>query len=138
MSEPSEYKLHPQLRADSLGVGNLPLCELRLMNDRRFQWCLLIPRIPDITELHHLPTVHRQRLMSEVELLSNYLLENTSATKINVASLGNRVPQLHIHVIGRNPADSAWPNSVWAAGTAETYTKTDAQSMIVSLREALI
>ena len=123
MSETIEFKLHPQLRADSLTVGQLPLCDLRLVNDSRFYWCLLIPRIPDITELHHLPTAHRQSMMSEVETLSKYLLENTEATKINVAALGNMVPQLHIHVIGRHSKDSAWPNPVWSAGSAEHYKK---------------
>lgn len=138
MSETSDFQLHPQLRADSLTVGQLPLCDLRLVNDSRFHWCLLIPRIPNISELHHLPTAHRQSMMSEVETLSNYLLENTDATKINVASLGNMVPQLHIHVIGRHDKDPAWPNSVWAAGSAENYTKADAQAIIVALRDSLI
>jgi len=138
MSDTAEFKLHAQLRADSLTVGAMPLCDLRLVNDSRFQWCLLVPRIPDLSELHHLPTAHRQSMMSEIEVVSNYLLENTSATKINVAALGNMVPQLHIHVIGRHPADQAWPNSVWAAGSAENYTKADAQALIVDLRAALI
>jgi len=138
MSETNEFQLHPQLRADSLTVGQLPLCDLRLVNDSRFPWCLLIPRIPDITELHHLPTAHRQSMMSEVETLSTYLLENTEATKINVAALGNMVPQLHIHVIGRHSLDPAWPNPVWSAGSAEHYKKTNAQALIVALREALI
>ena len=134
----TDFKLNPKLRETSLTVGELPLCDLRLVNDSRFQWCLLIPRIPDLTELHHLPSAHHQSMMSEIETLSNYLLEYTSATKINVAALGNMVPQLHIHVIGRHPEDPAWPNSVWAAGSAENYTKADAQALIVDLRAALI
>lgn len=138
MSDTSDFKLHPQLRTDSLTVGELPLCDLRLVNDSRFQWCLLIPRIPDLTELHHLPTAHHASLMRELEKVSTYLLENTSATKINVAALGNLVPQLHVHVIGRHEADPAWPNSVWVAGAAENYTKADAQALIVDLRAALI
>ncbi len=138
MSDTPEFELHPKLREDSLRVGELLLCDLRLVNDCRFPWCLLVPRIPDITELHHLPTAHRQSMMSELEILSKYLLEHTSATKINVAALGNMVPQLHIHVIGRHPADPAWPNSVWAAGSAENYKKADAQALIVDLRAALI
>jgi len=134
----TDFKLNPKLRETSLTVGELPLCDLRLVNDNRFQWCLLIPRIPDLTELHHLPSAHHQSLMKEIETLSNYLLENTSATKINVAALGNMVPQLHIHVIGRHPEDPAWPNSVWAGGSAENYTKADAQALIVDLRAGLI
>lgn len=138
MSETSDFKLHPQLRTDSLRIGELKLCELRLVNDSRFQWCLLVPRMPDLSELHHLPTAHRLTFLDEIEAVSSYLLDNTSASKINVASLGNMVPQLHMHVIGRNPDDRAWPNSVWAAGSAENYTKADAESLIMALREALI
>jgi len=138
MSDTTEFKLDSKLRADSLTVGELPLCDLRLMNDSRFHWCLLVPRIPEITELHHLPTAHRPSLMSEIETVSNYLLENTVASKINVATLGNIVPQLHVHVIGRHTQDPAWPNSVWAAGSAEHYTKADAEALIMDLRAALI
>lgn len=138
MSETSEFKLHPQLRADSLRIGELELCELRLVNDSRFQWCLLVPRIPELVELHDLPTAHRLTLLQEIETVSKHLLNSTNASKINVAALGNMVPQLHIHVIGRHPQDVAWPNSVWAAGPPENYTKADAEALIVALREPLI
>jgi len=134
----SEFTLDKGLRANSLGVGQLELCELRLINDRRFHWCLLVPRIPDLTELHQLPTAHRLTLFSEIEHLSNYLLDATDSEKINVAALGNHVSQLHLHVIGRRRSDVAWPNSVWTAGPAETHTKSEAEAAIVALRDALI
>lgn len=133
----SEFKLHQQLRADSLRVGQLDLCELRLVNDSRFHWCLLVPRIPNLVELHDLPTAHRLTLFQEIEQVSQYLLTHTDTEKVNVAALGNQVPQLHMHVIGRRPGDVAWPNSVWAAGPAETHTKTAAEAAIVALREQL-
>ncbi len=134
----SEFTLDERLRADSLRVGQLELCELRLINDRRFHWCLLVPRIPDLIELHQLPTAHRLTLFSEIEQLSNYLLNTTDSEKINVAALGNQVSQLHLHVIGRRPSDLAWPNSVWTAGPAETHTKSEAEAAIVALRDALV
>lgn len=137
MTETTAFKLHPQLRADSLSVGKLELCELRLVNDARFRWCLLVPRMPDLAELHHLPTAHRLTLLNEIEQVSEYLLASTDSHKINVAALGNMVPQLHIHVIGRSTADPAWPNAVWTAGPGEHYTKADAESLIVGLRETL-
>lgn len=137
MSETNEFKLHPQLRADSLRVGQLELCELRIVNDSRFTWCLMVPRIPDLIELHHLPTAHRLTLFSEIEHVSEHLLASTIVSKINVAALGNMVPQLHVHVIGRHPDDPAWPNSVWTAGPGENYTKADAEALIVGLREKL-
>jgi len=108
------------------------------VNDTRFPWYLLVPRLPDLTEIHHLPTAHRLTLFKEIERLSDYLLGNTKTTKINVAALGNIVPQLHVHVIGRHPDDQAWPNPVWTGGSAETYTKADAESLIVAIREALL
>ena len=133
----SDFKLHQQLRAESMRVGQLDLCELRLVNDSRFHWCLLIPRIPNLTELHDLPTAHRLTLFEEVEQLSQYFLDHTDAEKVNVAALGNQVPQLHLHVIGRHANDVAWPNSVWTAGPPETHTKTAAEAAIVALREHL-
>lgn len=133
----SDFTLHPQLRSDSLRVGQLTLCELRLLNDERFPWCLLVPRIADLTELHDLPTAHRLALFDEIEQVSTYLINHTDSEKINVAALGNKVQQLHIHIIGRSASDPAWPNSVWTAGPAEAYTKTAAQMSIRSLRDQL-
>lgn len=137
MTESSEFTLHQQLRADSLRVGKLELCELRIVNDSRFTWCLLVPRIPALVELHDLPTAHRPTLFSEIEQVSKHLLANTNSSKINVAAFGNVVPQLHLHVIGRHTADPAWPNAVWTAGPGENYTKADAEALIVGLREQL-
>lgn len=133
----SEFSLHPQLRTDSLRVGQLKLCELRLLNDERFQWCILIPRIADLVELHDLPTAHRLALFDEIEQVSVSLIKHSAADKINVAALGNRVEQLHVHVIGRKTTDPAWPNSVWTAGPADAYTKSGAEATIRSLREQL-
>ena len=134
----SEFELHQQLRADSLRVGELALCELRLMNDSRFCWCVLIPRLPGLVELHDLPARHRTTLFEEIEQVSDYLLQQTRSEKINVASLGNQVPQLHVHVIGRHSGDPAWPNPVWVSGPPETLTKAAAETFIVGLREHLI
>jgi len=133
----SDFTLHPQLRSDSLRVGQLTLCELRLLNDERFPWCLLVPRIAKLTDLHDLPTAHRLALFDEIEQVSTYLIQHTPSEKINVAALGNKVQQLHIHIIGRNASDPAWPNSVWTAGPAEVYTKSAAQASIRSLRDQL-
>ena len=137
MTETSHFVLHKQLRTDGLRVGRLSLCELRIVNDSRFSWCLLIPRIPDLVELHDLPTAHRPTLFNEIEQVSKHLLANTTSDKINVAAFGNLVPQLHIHIIGRHSADPAWPNPVWTAGPGENYTKADAEALIVGLRTAL-
>ena len=115
----------------------MKLCELRLLNDERFHWCLLIPRISDLVELHDLPTAHRLTLFDEIEQVSQTLINYAASEKINVAALGNKVQQLHIHVIGRKTTDPSWPNSVWTAGPAEAYTKSGAETAIRSLREQL-
>ncbi|MEM7216719.1 MAG: HIT family protein [Pseudomonadota bacterium] len=133
----SDFELHPELRKDSMRIGALTLCELRLVNDERFPWCLLVPRIADLTDLHDLPTAHRLTLFEEIERVSTFLLEETASEKINVAALGNQVPQLHVHVIGRHGADSAWPNSVWTAGPADKYSKADIEALILRCRERL-
>jgi len=137
MTEANDFVLHKQLRMDSLRVGKLGLCELRLVNDSRFTWCMLVPRIAGLVELHDLPTAHRPSLFDEIERVSEHLLTNTTSDKINVAAFGNLVPQLHVHVIGRHSADPAWPNPVWTAGPGETYTKADAEALIVGLRNSL-
>lgn len=118
----SDFVLHSVLGADTRHVATLPVSELLLMNDARFPWCILVPRFPGLTELHHLPAAARLPFMEELERVSRALLALPGVTKINVGALGNRVPQLHVHVVGRHPDDAAWPGPVWGAGRAEPYS----------------
>jgi diadenosine tetraphosphate (Ap4A) HIT family hydrolase len=103
-------------------VADLPLSSLFLQNDTRYPWFVLVPRIADMTEMYQLDQAHQAQLMTEISLMSRYLKEELSVHKVNVGALGNVVPQLHIHVLGRDPSDSTWPNPVWGVGTAERYT----------------
>jgi diadenosine tetraphosphate (Ap4A) HIT family hydrolase len=131
------FTLHPALATDTLAVASLPVSELLLMNDARFPWCILVPRFPALTELHHVPAAARLPLFEEVDRLSRCLLTLPAVTKINVGALGNRVPQLHVHVVGRHPADAAWPGPVWGAGTAEAYTTAAAGRMLEVIRSGI-
>ena len=107
------------------------------MNDRRFPWCILVPRLADLRELHDVPRDKRILLFEEIDTVSRALLSATGAHKINVAALGNHVPQLHVHVIARHQDDDAWPAPVWNAGPSVPYPDETAEHEIGVIREAL-
>ena len=114
-----EFELHPQLAKDCWHLVHFPLCQALLMRDHRFPWIILVPRLPGLRELHDLPSYHVMNLFDEIEMVSTTLIESLDAQKINVAALGNQVPQLHVHVIGRRYDDVAWPGPVWNAGAVQ-------------------
>jgi len=116
----ASFNIHAQLLADCEHLGNLDLCSVLLMRDARFPWLILVPRIDGLRDLHDLPATYREQAFTEIEITSEALRTYTSADKINVAALGNMVPQLHIHVIGRREDDAGWPAPVWSAGPAIT------------------
>ena len=118
-------------------VSDLPLCRVLLMNDRRFPWLILVPRLAGMRELHDVPLGQRVALMGEIEVASRVLLERFGVTKINVGALGNLVPQLHVHVVGRRPEDAAWPGPVWGCGTAQPYAALALDEMRERMRQAL-
>lgn len=113
--------LDPRLAADSVFVADLPLCQMRLMNDATYPWLLLVPRREGMAEIIDLPPPDRLRLMEEVGEVSTALRDITSCDKLNVAALGNMVRQLHVHVIARFTGDPAWPGPVWGKAPAKPY-----------------
>ncbi|MBV0932214.1 HIT domain-containing protein [Marinobacterium weihaiense] len=117
-----EFELAPQLITDTIALGDFPLCRLLLMNDSQYPWLILVPRRAGVTELYHLPANEQQQLMHEVSELSETLADLFQARKMNVATLGNMVPQLHVHVIARQESDPAWPGPVWGRVPAVPYT----------------
>lgn len=129
------FSLHPRLAADCFDLGALPLCQVLLMNDERFPWTILVPRIPDLRDLHDVPRERRTELFDEIEQVSNALMRLHRTDKLNVAALGNVVPQLHVHVIARTTTDAAWPGPVWGVGTPVPHA--DATPRIEALRRAL-
>ncbi len=131
------FELHPVLARDTLPVARLSASELLLMNDARFPWCILVPRVPGISEWHHLPEIEQGTVMREITAVSSFLEHLPEVSKVNVGALGNRVPQLHIHVLGRHPGDAAWPDPVWGFGTAMAYEAGSAERLVSQLRTAL-
>ncbi|WP_019643964.1 HIT domain-containing protein [Novispirillum itersonii] len=129
--------LHPQLEKDTVPVAVWPLCRVLLMNDSTYPWLILVPQRDDLREMHDLPPPDRNRLMQEMALASSLLQAATGAEKMNVAALGNMVPQLHIHVIARFSTDPAWPRPVWGAVPATPYTPEALEAMLTRLRTAL-
>ena len=131
MTAPVEFALHPKLAADCEPLGELPLCVALLMRDDRFPWVILVPRLPRLGDLHDLPAASAPALFAEVGLISRALKAEFKVRKINVAALGNQVPQLHVHVIGRHPEDAAWPQPVWNAGPGSASAAVQAERAAV-------
>jgi diadenosine tetraphosphate (Ap4A) HIT family hydrolase len=108
------FALHPQLAADCHLVGRFEFSHVLLHRNAGLPWLILVPGVAnDVTELYQLDPTERRTLDDEIDALSRYLKSAHGATKINVAAIGNLVPQLHIHVVGRHPGDPCWPGVVW-------------------------
>lgn len=119
--EPARYELHPQLAADTHPLATLALCDLRLMDDANYPWLVLVPRVAGARELIDLEATQRRALMEEADLAARLLRDVFRPFKLNVAALGNLVPQLHVHVIARFEGDPAWPAPVWGRVAARPY-----------------
>ena len=133
----NEFKLNSRLLEESTFVTKLTLSQVRLNHDSRFPWLILIPEIAGLKELHEIPEEHQTIVHKEMNFCSTVLQKFTSADKMNVAALGNLVPQLHIHVIARKHSDSGWPQPVWSAGDAKPYEKESLVKLADELKERL-
>ena len=133
----SAYHLHPQLAADSHPLANLALCELRLIDDANYPWLVLVPRVPDAVELVDLARDLRLQLTDEIDFASRLLRAAVRPDKLNVAALGNMVPQLHVHVIARFHGDPAWPAPVWGRVAARPYAPEALVDRIVGFQRAM-
>jgi diadenosine tetraphosphate (Ap4A) HIT family hydrolase len=128
MSTP--FTLHLRLAADTIALGDWPLCRLLLMNDARFPWVILVPARADLREIHDLTSPERATLIEEIARVSALMQQVFKADKMNVAALGNQVPQLHIHIIARFAADPAWPNPVWESTVPKVPKAVDSQGVL--------
>jgi len=137
VNRPRDWHLHPQLADDTHPVASWPLCELRLMDDANHPWLILVPRVVEAVELVDLSNAQQGELMREVGVASRVLQSVFNPHKLNVAALGNVVPQLHVHVIARFQDDIAWPRPVWGTAAAKPYSEEALVRRIESLREAL-
>ena len=114
-------KLNPQLEKDCIILGEFNLCSLLLLNDANYPWFILLPNRENITEMHQLSLADQQQLMAESMFFSSCLEQAFQPDKLNIAALGNIVPQLHIHHIARFTTDACWPAPVWGAVTPVPY-----------------
>jgi diadenosine tetraphosphate (Ap4A) HIT family hydrolase len=131
------FTLHPQLKRDTAPLGDLPLSRVLLMNDTNFPWLIAVPRHPGAVELFDLDARERMQLMDELALLAELLKDLTGCDKINVAAIGNVVPQLHVHVVARRRDDPAWPRPVWGALPARPYAPAERDRLIQALRQKM-
>jgi diadenosine tetraphosphate (Ap4A) HIT family hydrolase len=133
----SDFELHPRLAGDTVFVADWTLCRVLLMNDARYSWLILVPRRADATEIFDLNPKDREMLIAEIALASERLKHFSHAAKINVGALGNLVPQLHIHIVARNPGDAAWPGPVWGNGQSEPYASETLQNFVGEIVKTL-
>ena len=131
------WHLHPQLADDTAPVIELALCEVRLMDDANHPWLVLVPRVAGPVELIDLDPAQRTQLTAEIDAASRALKALFKPHKLNIAALGNLVPQLHVHVIARYTDDIAWPRPVWGMATAQPYSPELLIARVEVLRAAL-
>ncbi|MBN8983358.1 MAG: HIT domain-containing protein [Rhizobiales bacterium] len=131
---PADWSLHPQLDKDTVPIGDLPLCRLLLIKDAHYPWLVLVPRRPGTVEIIDLDEGAQTQLTAEIARVSRALREITRCDKLNVAALGNAVPQLHVHIIARRRTDAAWPRPVWGVMPPLPYDPRDMQQLIDALR----
>jgi diadenosine tetraphosphate (Ap4A) HIT family hydrolase len=133
----STWSLHPRLAADTVPVGDLALSRVLLANDANYPWLILVPRRPGLTELIDMDPNEQVQLLAEVDAAARALKSITECEKLNIAAIGNLVPQLHVHVVARRHTDAAWPKPVWGAVPPTAYNPTVRDGFIAAMRRAL-
>ncbi|MFT5083696.1 MAG: diadenosine tetraphosphate (Ap4A) HIT family hydrolase [Lentisphaeria bacterium] len=115
------FVLHDQLKKDTISVGHFKLCMVLMHNDANYPWLILVPKRSNVREIHHLADDDQLQLIRESSHLSEVMTSIFSPTTMNIAALGNVVPQLHVHHVARFEGDLAWPGPVWGVHTAGEY-----------------
>ncbi|MGK9065099.1 HIT family protein [Stutzerimonas chloritidismutans] len=115
------FELDSRLENDTVTIGDYPLCRLLLMNDSNYPWFILVPRRGEVSELFQLDVADQEQLWREATSFAEIVKDTFRADKMNVATLGNVVNQLHLHVIARRRDDLAWPAPVWGRQPAQPY-----------------
>lgn len=131
------FALHPRLVADTFTLGDLPLCRLLLMNDAQYPWFILVPRRVGAREIYLLDERDQQQLLRESAALSRAAMDAFAGEKLNVAALGNVVPQLHVHHVVRRAGDAAWPRPVWGVHPPRPYAEAERAARVAALRPRL-
>lgn len=131
------FELDRQLHKDCHLVGDLALSRVLLLDDARYPWVLLVPRVAGVTEIHGLEAAQRHQLIDESCTLGAWMLDYFDGEKLNVGALGNRVAQLHLHHVVRTVDDPAWPGPVWGHSPPVRYAAAPLRDMVSALRGAL-
>jgi diadenosine tetraphosphate (Ap4A) HIT family hydrolase len=126
----SAFALDSRLAADTIPVGDLALSSVLLMDDARFPWFILVPRRAGASEVTDLSSDDSATLMDEIRVATRVMLDMAKPDKVNVGALGNMVPQLHVHVVGRFRSDPAWPGPVWGHGSRSPYPAHAAAALV--------
>ncbi|MGZ8136108.1 MAG: HIT domain-containing protein [Methylococcaceae bacterium] len=132
-----KFQLHPRLDQDCIPIGRLHLCRLLMMNDSQYPWFILVPELANISEIYQLEKPQRVLLAEESSYLAENLAALYQADKMNIAAIGNLVPQLHIHHIVRYQTDKAWPAPVWGKFDAIPYTNSQITDHVTRLKQQL-
>ena len=130
----SEFTVDPVIQKLTLQLADWPLCRVFLYNDSRYQWGLLVPRRPGAIEMCDLVPEDQAKLMAEIVKLSGLIRTLPGVEKLNVGNLGNMVPQLHVHVIGRRKGDPAWPGPVWGHSDPQAWPKPAESPLALALK----
>lgn len=131
------FQLHPQLQQDSIKIAQLSLSQLLLINDSQYPWFVLVPERINISEIYQLSAIDQLQLHNESILLSQTLADLYKADKMNIATIGNIVPQLHVHHIVRYKDDIAWPAPVWGKHGPVPYIEQDIKTIKTQIQKAL-
>jgi diadenosine tetraphosphate (Ap4A) HIT family hydrolase len=131
------FQLHPRLKQDCIAIGRFDLCQLLMMNDSQYPWFILVPEKAGIKEIYQLGKTERHVLTEESSYLAENMAELYNADKMNIAAIGNLVPQLHIHHIVRYQSDRAWPAPIWGKFAAVPYTRQQITDNIDRVKERL-
>ncbi len=133
---PVMFELDHRLQNDCVPVGTLMLTQILLMKDANYPWLVLVPRREGISEIYELDEDDQEQLMWESSFVASRLMDALNGDKMNIAALGNVVPQLHIHHVLRKKSDPAWPNPVWGAVTPKAYTRAGLRQRLETLHQA--
>jgi diadenosine tetraphosphate (Ap4A) HIT family hydrolase len=133
----SDWSLNSQLQKDTIDIGDLPLSRVLVIKDAHYPWLLLVPRRAEVSEIIDLGEVEQAQLMTEISRVGRVLKDITKCDKLNVAALGNMVPQLHIHMIARRSTDAAWPRPVWGVMQPLAHDPEELQNFISALRRKI-
>ena len=136
-SDAPAWSLHSRLQEDTIDIGDLPLCRVLVIKDANYPWLLLVPRRHEAVEIIDLDEVEQAQLTTELSRVARAIKAITVCHKLNIAALGNVVPQLHVHVIARCEGDAGWPKPIWGAAPAIAYEPQDLEQLKAMLRRRI-